>query len=219
MPAINMAGSGGSNPSTGSVVIHSPFSGPKGSPFDAFVYDPTDPVGSQARIADPLNLSTGALSTGIGFGPNCRVPGMQTLFDDEVPASVNDFSDSYQPGITMPDGTDATEAILLAIGGGNMTYPEVDPGMYPDLDPYLVQPLLAFGNGGARDAGSGPAYTGFGMKVVTASGGTVANGSAIETGWTNRSGVTLPDTESQFGVSTTASPEVTSVPPEPPPPG
>jgi hypothetical protein len=46
------------------------------------------------------------------------------------------------------------------------------------------------------------------MKVVTASGA-VANGAAIETGFTNRSGVAMTTGNSQFGINATASAAVT----------
>lgn len=206
MPAFNMGGTAASNPSLGHAVAMSPFSGPKGSPFDAKVYPAGtyQPIPSQ-RVADPNNLSTGALSTGIGFGMDCKLPGIG-------PIVGTPFTDDYQPGITLPGGTAATTAIMLAIGGGKST---ITPGTGSDYSkgtstpaPYVAQPLLAFGNGGSRDAGAGPAFTGFGTKLVTATAD-VVNGSAIETGWLNRSGVTLKSGLSQFGSSTTASPAVT----------
>lgn len=181
MPAMNMEGTVASNPSLGKGVLMNPFSGPKGSPLDK------DSTGQ---------YSTGALNTGIGFGPATKVAGGGI---DEIKP---DFNDNYTPGVTMPDGTTAaTEAVLTAIGGGKSDENGVSV-------PYAAQPLLAFGNGGSRDAGAGPAFTGFGTKLVTATGA-VANGSAIETGFTNRSGVTMAAGQSQFGSSTTASPAVT----------
>jgi hypothetical protein len=60
------------------------------------------------------------------------------------------------------------------------------------------------GNVGSRDAGAGPAYTGFSTKMVTATGA-VANGAAVEAGFTNRSGVALVTGQSVFGSSTAAS--------------
>lgn len=184
-----------SNPSGGPGVLMSPFSGPKGSPFDK---------------DSGNNTSTGALSTGIGFGLNVEVPGINSFFGPASPAGnakpASGFTDDYQPGITLPGGGVATTAILTAIGGGRSTANTSTSPTTPD--PYVAQPLLAFGNSGSRDAGSGPAYTGFGTKSVTASAD-IANGSAIEAGWLNRSGVTLPSGLSQFGSSTTASPAVT----------
>ncbi len=64
------------------------------------------------------------------------------------------------------------------------------------------------GNGGSRDAGAGPAFQGFRIKTVTATGA-VANGAAVETGFTNRSGVALVTGQSVFGSATAASGAVT----------
>jgi hypothetical protein len=63
--------------------------------------------------------------------------------------------------------------------------------------------MAGFGNGGSRDAGAGPAFTGFGAKMVTATA-IVANGAAIEAGYVNRSGVSMAIGQSAFGSSTTA---------------
>jgi hypothetical protein len=183
------------NPSGGPGVLMSPFSGPKGSPFDK---------------DSGNNTSTGALSTGIGFGVNTEVPGINAFFGPALPAGnakpASGFTDDYQPGITLPSGVAATTAILTAIGGGRSTAnTDVSP---TTPNPYVAQPLLAWGNGGNRDAGAGPAYTGFGTKSVTASAD-VANGAAIEAGWLNRQGVTLKSGLSQFGSATAASPAVT----------
>jgi hypothetical protein len=193
MPARNMAGplSLPANPSTGAFVMMSPFSGPKGSPLDK------DQTG---------NASTGALNTGIGFGAN-------HVIDATAPASIKaaGFNDDYTPGITMPNNsTQATLAILTAIGGGKNA---ITGGGSTGLGisapaPWLAQPLLGFGNGASRDAGAGPAFTGFGTKMVTAAG-TVANGGVIETGFQNRSGGSMATGQSAFGSSTTASPAVT----------
>jgi hypothetical protein len=64
--------------------------------------------------------------------------------------------------------------------------------------------ILEAGNGGSRDAGAGPAFTGFQMKMVTATG-TVANAGVVETGWVNRSGVTITTGQSIFGSDVAAS--------------
>lgn len=196
MPAFNMSGTAAANPSAGKFVIMSPFSGPSGSPFDAVIINPT----TFAKTKDPNNLSTGALNTGIGFGAN-HIIGLT------APQSIKDagFTDDYTPGVTLPGGTAATTAILTAIGGGKST--AAANGIAPTV-PYLVQPLLGFGNGGSRDAGAGPAFTGFGSKMVTATGA-VANGAAIEAGFVNRSGVGMVTGQSAFGSSTTASAAVT----------
>lgn len=126
------------------------------------------------------NLSTGALNTGIGFGSN-------HVIGPTAPASIRNagFSDDYTPGITLPNGNAAPDSRLTTIGGK-----------------LAALPILQAGNGGSRDAGAG---SGFGTRMVTAVA-TVANGAAIETGWTNRSGVSLIVGQSAFGSSTAASP-------------
>lgn len=181
MPAINMAGVVASNPSAGKPVLMNPFSGPKGSPLDM------DQAG---------NLSTGALNTGIGFGPNVII---------SPPANPNiknaGFTDDYTPGVTRPNGVAATNATLTCIGGGRST--AAVNGVAPTA-PCNAQPLLGFGNSNSRDAGAGPAYTGFGTKMVTASG-SVAAAAAIETGFLNRTGRAMTTGESAFGVSDAAS--------------
>lgn len=206
MPAINMAGTVAANPSLGKFVIMSPFSGPKGSPFDAKSFNPT----TRVLEADPNNLSTGALNTGIGHNAT-HIIGLT------APQSIKDagFSDSVIPGSTKPDGNPDNFSTLVAIGGGRSTL--VD-GTGPDgngtpagtvvsaTDPYTAGfPILGFGNGGARDAGAGPAFTGFSLKMVTASVATVAVGAAIEAGFLNRSDRTMVNGESAFGSSTAAS--------------
>ena len=209
MPALNMAGTAAANPSLGKFVIMSPFSGPEGSPFDAKSFNPTTLV----LEADPTNLSTGGLNTGIGFG-SPPVIGLT------APQSIKDagFNDDYIPGVDYFIPTNsakqaATTSILTAIGGGRSN---IVDGTGPDGNgtpagtdvsvpvPYNAQPLLAFGNGGSRDAGAGPAFTGFSLKTVTATG-TVANGAAVEAGFLNRSGVSVVVGQSVFGSSTAAS--------------
>lgn len=210
MPALNMGSPAvpAANPATGVFVMMDPFSGPKGSPFDANMINPTTFVVTK----DPNNFSVGALNTGIGFGS-------PPIINPVAPQSIKDagFTDDYQPGLTMPDGTTlATLAILTTIGGGksalvNGTGPNgngTPPGTFISAPaPYVAQPLLGFGNGGSRDAGAGPAFTGFGLKTVTATG-TVAPGGAVEAGWVNRSGFSVATGYSVFGSSTTASPAV-----------
>lgn len=193
----------------------SPFSGPKGSPFDAKMYPSNvyQPIASQA-VANPNDHSTGALCTGIGFETSDSgqlVAGFQGKYDKAVASSVNCFTDDYTPGVTLPGGTAATTAILTAIGGGKSTANTVASPSAPA--PYVAQPLLDMGYGGSRDAGAGPAYTGFFMKSVTASAD-VAQGAAIETGFVNRtapaaSGIVLKSGTNAFGSSTAASPAVT----------
>lgn len=185
MPAINMAGPTvvPANPSAGKVVLMNPFSGPKGSPKDK------DQTG---------NYSTGALCTGIGYGCN-------HIIGPTAPQSIKDagFDDDYTPGVTMPNGVSAaTDARLTCIGGGRSN---AATNGIATTNPYNAQPLLAFGGGGSRDAGAGPAYTGFATKTVTATGA-VADGAAIETGFVNRNnGAAMVSGQSAFGSSTAAS--------------
>lgn len=165
------------NPSAGPFVIFSLMSGPKGSPLDK-------PGSAQC--------STGALSTGIGFGAVAIGP--------TAPASIKaaGFNDDYTPGVTKPDGTAATTSILMHIGGGKSD-------KYGASIPYTAGfGIGGAGNGGSRDAGAGPAFTGFPIKMVTAAA-VITAGSAVETGFTNRTGASLPSGSSTFGSSTTAS--------------
>lgn len=184
MPAINMKLSAQAvgdvnNPEDGQAVICSPFSGPTGSPFD------NDQSG---------NMSTGALNTGIGFGGNMVLGAI----------SGSGFTDDYTPGVTLPDGTAATDARLLAIGGGHSS--AASNGIAATT-PYDEQPLIFFGQGAERDAGS-YRYTGHAAKLVTATG-SVANGSAVEAGFENRSGQTIVSGASVFGFATADSAAIT----------
>ena len=173
------------NPSAGRAVIFNLFSGPKGSPFDRNT---------------SVHASTGALNTGIGFGS-------PPVFGLTAPASIKaaGFNDDYTPGVTMPDGTTAsTNSKLMAIGGGRMAN-SVNADGTRTPNPYTAGFGIGMaGNGGSRDGGAGPAFTGFLTKTVTATGA-VANGAAVETGWTNRSGQALTTGQSVFGSSTAAS--------------
>ena len=177
------------NPSAGRPVLFDLMHGPKGSMLDR----------DQANRA-----STGGLSTGIGFGP-------QVIFPPTAPASIvaAGFQDNYTPGLTKPDGTTIANSTLMHIGGGRSI---VTAGM-PVPGVAGTQPFTAgfgigaAGNGGSRDAGAGPAFTGFPIKTVTAAAG-VAVGAAVETGFANRSFRALVTGESTFGSSTTASPAI-----------
>lgn len=194
----------------------SPFSGPKGSPLDAKMYPSNiaQPVPADL-VFNAADHSTGAMSTGIGFVPTDSgelVAGINSpLFSPAIPASVNNFSDNYIPGQTLPDGTIATDARLTAIGGGRSTANTVASPSAPN--PYASQPLLNMGYGASRDAGAGPAFTGFPMKLVTAAAD-VAQGAVIEAGFVNRtapaaSGIVLKSGLNAFGSATAASPAVT----------
>jgi len=177
------------NPSLGLSVIFDPLSGPKASPFDARTITGWA-AGMPQYANDPLNISTGALSTGIGFG-SPPVFGA----NDPAPFAEGNFTDDYVPGQDLPSGA-ATSAALLYIGGGKS-----DATGAPV--PYDVADLgiCMAGQGGSRDGGTTP-FTGFPIKTVTATA-TVANGAAVETGFLNRSGVSIPSGASVFGSSTT----------------
>lgn len=202
MPAFMMNGVAAVNPAVGKQVLMSPFSGPSGSPFDAKRANYADPT-SMTRVADITNLSTGALSTGIGFGLN-DFDGFQDNQPGRVLPDAN-FTDDYTPGVTLPSGVAATTAILTAIGGGKM---DMTNPLAPIPLPYVAQPLLGFGGGGSRDAGAGSAFTGFAMKTVTATGA-VAVAGVIETGFLNRTSFALNTGKTVFGSATAASPAVT----------
>jgi hypothetical protein len=194
-------------------------------------------------VANPLDHSTGGLNTGIGFETldagylGGAIPGLGKTGLDTAnlivttggttkgipaggPGAINGFTDDYQPGISLPSGASIANtvipsgiygAVLTAIGGGKSTANTVAA---PSVAaPYNLQPLLDMGVGGSRDAGAGPAFTGFGMKFVTAATN-IAQGAVIETGFINRttavaSGLSLISGMSALGSATAASPVVT----------
>lgn len=226
MPANGMSqtpGVSNANSATAKAVLQSPFSGPTGSPFAAKEYPPSSNTTPQLNASD---TSVGALSTGIGFGMGTATVINIANGEGTAPVAIDNrgFTDDYQPGLSLPSGASIGNtapvaplqtpygAVLTAIGGG-ASGPAVN-GIAPTT-PYVAQPLLGFGNGASRDAGAGPAFTGFGEKMVTAAGA-VAVGAAIEAGWVNRTypagGPGMVATESAFGSSTTASPAVTIIP-------
>jgi len=203
------------NPSVGRAVIFDALSGPKGSPFGGRTLD-FDVDGHPEYTPDPTNLSTGALSTGIGFGS-------PPIFGLTAPASIQaaGFTDDYTVGVTKPDGTTAFgNSTGVYIGGGRSNPASEGPGSdgVAAANPYTAGFAVCMaGNGGSRDAGAGPAFTGFPIKTVTATGA-VANGAAVETGWVNRSGVALVTGQSVFGSGTAANAAPTLlVEPEPEP--
>lgn len=179
-PAQNAA-----NPSAGAFVIFDPLSGPKGSPLDK------DSTG---------NASTGALSTGIGFSDADIINGGAAgIFaagfnDNDIPGEVPTYAAGGPPPVVASSAINSTR---MYIGGGRS-----DAAGVPN--PYTAGvAICGAGNGGSRDGGAGPAFLGFFMKMVTATG-TVANGAAIEAGFINRTGVSMASGQSAFGSSTAA---------------
>jgi hypothetical protein len=181
------------NPATGRTVLLDPLSGPKGSMLDAKTID-SWLNGSPVYLANDQDLSTGALCTGIGFGspPIIGVPAVNDLFPP------GNFTDTYIPGVSLPGGTFATDGRLRYIGGGAS-----NPDGTPVALPINSLAICMAGNGGSRDGGAGPAYGGFPIKTVTATGA-VAPGAAVETGYVNRCGRALVAGETVFGSATAA---------------
>jgi hypothetical protein len=175
------------NPSAGRAVTFCPLSGPKGSPLDK-------------------GKGTGALSTGIGFG-SLVVVGRQNSLDviDDVFNAGFNYNGIPGKKITAyvappPNGhvqTQADASTMLYIGGGRSNADGAP-------NPYTAGiSICGAGNGGSRDAGAGPAFTGFEMKAVGAVAD-VAPGGVVLAGWVNRSGITVRDGESTFASSTAA---------------
>ena len=196
MPASlpgSTAAENAANPSAGKAVIFDPLSGPKASPLDARKITGWS-AGAPTYANDPTNCSTGGLSTGIGFG----APPIFGAGAGSAPIKFDsyNFTDDYVPGQDLPSSSQAANASIMYIGGGR-SLANGTP------NPYLIGEvgLCMAGNGGARDGGTTP-FTGFPIKTVTATGA-VANGAAVETGWVNRSGVSLATGQSVFGSGAT----------------
>jgi hypothetical protein len=165
-------------------------SGPKSSPFGGSTLS-FDANNHPVYTADPTNVSTGALSTGIGYGS-------PPIIGLTAPESIKNagFTDDYTPGVTKPDGTASSTSVHMYIGGGRSD-------ALGASNPYTAGFAMCMaGQGGARDGGTTP-FKGFPAKMVTATAATVANGAAVETGFVNRSGVTIVVGQSVFGSSTT----------------
>jgi len=184
------------NPSLGAFVIFDPLSGPKGSPLDK---------GSSGTA------STGGLSTGIGIGENDiiamnqRTPGPTVpwaifqagFMDNDIPGEVPTITLSAPPPVVASSAINSTH---MYIGGGRS---QISGGVSVP-NPYTAGvAICGAGQGGSRDGGAGPAFTGFPMKMVTAPGA-VAIGAVIEAGWVNRSVRALVANESVFGSSVAA---------------
>lgn len=190
------------NPSQGNFVIFDPLSGPKGSPLDK-------------DLATANQCSTGALSTGIGFG-DTDIINVNTGQGGPNGSSASIFLEGFnyhniagEKNATYtappPNGVVATNAIdstIMYIGGGKCT--ATANGVAPAVPYTAGVALCGAGNGGSRDGGAGPtAFQGFPMRMVTATG-SVAVGAAIETGFINRSTRTMVTTESAYGSGTAA---------------
>jgi hypothetical protein len=220
-PGSNAADNAG-NPNKGPSVLFDPASGPKGSLFDAKVitswnYATGMPVLGAA--SGEAWLSTGGLSTGIGFGLSAKTPTGITgvVGTGTTPVDLDDtgnFSSQYIPGTSLPSLAAAADARLLYIGGGKSDALGVST-------PRAVSQLCEGGGGtyigpvagASRDGGTNQ---GFGMKLVIA-GSDITFGSAIQTGFVNRMayenditgeqvGLTLKSGQAQFGSATTAAP-------------
>lgn len=205
------------NPALGTPVIFDLLSGPKGSPLDARKL--TIAVGGNASyVNDAANQqpSTGALSTGIGIGENVLIgPISHPIISNALNGILKaGFSDNAIPGASKLDASAAADSTFMYIGGGKTA---IVAGTGPNGNGYPASwkvastvPYVAgfgiggAGNGGSRDAGAGPAFTGFPMKMVTAAGA-VAIGAAVEAGWVNRAPRALVANESVFGSQVAAS--------------
>ena len=188
------------NPSLGLSVIFDLLSGPKGSPFDRDVQVPYNGSPGGAGFPASGQASTGALSTGIGFGspPIINPISNSGLSNVVLGIRAAGFSDDYTPGVTKPDGTASANSTLMYIGGGKSDVNGISA-------PYTAGFGIGMaGQGASRDAGAGPAFTGFTIKTVTATGA-VALGGVVEAGFTNRSGVALVTDQSVFGSAVAAS--------------
>src|SRR5262245_25020562 len=195
LPGDTKANNTGANPAAGQPVTFDLLSGPKGSPFDK------DSTG---------NASTGALCTGIGYGPEVLI-GVNPASPASTAGQIrlSGFTDDYKPGVSTPLPADSADSRYMYMGGGRTvtsgspSYKNV-PGV-AGCNPYTAGfGIGAAGNSGSRDAGAGPAFTGFALKMVTATAG-VATGAAIEAGFVNRTGAAMVSGQSAFGSATAAS--------------
>lgn len=190
------------NPSSGAFVIFDPLSGPKGSPLDT---------------PGTVHNSTGGLCNGIGMESQANYINAVSNPNFPDPIRSAGFDDDYSPGTENGNagGTPNTiDSNYMYIGGGRselVSGDGADGNGFPTdslvsvPDPYTAGvAILGAGNGGSRDAGAGPAFTGFPMKMVTAAIET-ANGDDIELGFKNRTGATMPAGTSAFGSDDLAS--------------
>lgn len=128
------------------------------------------------------NFSTGALVTGIGYGPNVGPQG----FNEPT------FLEDYVPGKTKPDGTTASDATYMYLGGGASKKHNDDAGEAN------AQPITS--NFGIVAAGGTIDRDDVGeMKAVVAEQDT-APGATLTVGYINASSDTVRMGDLQFGV-------------------
>lgn len=190
------------NPSVGQAVIMDALSGPKGSPLDKDNGSATITLPGGGTITWQANCTTGGLSTGIGWGANLVIgPNLLYGTSTSIPPGVNGgFTDD------TGEGGSGVNSTIMYLGGGRSitTGAGVNPAGVAGTNPYTAGFLPTnAGNGGSRDGGAGPAFTGFLGKIVTATAG-VANGAVVETGFVNRSGVALVSGQSTLGSASAA---------------
>jgi hypothetical protein len=198
------------NPSAGTPVSFDLLSGPKGSPFDVrritgYVLG----VPQYANdAANATHVSTGALSTGIGMSLIKIIDPISNALISNALNGIRKagFTDDYIPGQSKLDATAAADSTFMYIGGGKSgPISTAVRGIPFPTSPYVAGfGIGGAGNGGSRDAGAGPAFTGFTMKMVTATGA-VAPAAAIEAGWLNRTNVAMVAQQSAFGSNAAAS--------------
>jgi hypothetical protein len=142
------------------------------------------------------------MCTGIGFGCNAGNAYIN-VFNGAKNAPdalrLSGFTDD------QGDGAGAANSTIIYIGGGrSVMVSQAPPAGQAGCNPYTAGFVPGnAGNGGSRDGGAGPAFTCFTGKWVTAVGA-VANGAVVETGFVNRSGVTIAATDSVFGSASAA---------------
>jgi hypothetical protein len=95
----------------------------------------------------------------------------------------------------------------MYIGGGRTILNPIvadRPSIPFSPNPYVTGvAICAAGNGGSRDAGAGPAFTGFPVRLLAPTG-TVLNGSPVVAGFVNRSNVSITNGQAVFTSETTA---------------
>lgn len=136
------------------------------------------------------NKSTGALSTGIGFGPNVGPQGH---------APNGNFSEGYVPGKTDTDGTAMTDATGFYIGGGS-SKPHNDDEGEANATPITTGYGIAVAVGTTIDRDDAAEMKSVVAAQDTADGGELDATSAPD--YTNQSGVQVRAGDMQFGVHT-----------------